>query len=78
LLLHFRAGILSGLEGGVAKRINSLIDAHSDAGRGNVIIKAAFAPAVLRREFTRLNAVTRNKATVGPQIAGPRWEDAAS
>jgi hypothetical protein len=77
LLLHFQAVILSGLEGGVAKRINSLIDAHSDAGRGNVIIKAAFAPAVLRREFTRLNAVT-NKATVGPQIAGPRWEDAAS
>jgi hypothetical protein len=72
LLLHFRAGILSGLEGGVAKRINPLIDAHCDAWTGNVIITASSAPAVLRREFTRLNAVTDNKATNGPQNAGPR------
>jgi hypothetical protein len=41
-------------------------------GRGDVIIKAACAPALLRREFTRLNAVTDNKATDGPQNAGPR------
>jgi hypothetical protein len=41
-------------------------------GRGDVIIKAASAPAVLRREFTRLNAVTDNKATDGPRNAGPR------
>jgi hypothetical protein len=40
-------------------------------GRGNVIIKAACAPALLRRESTRLN-VTYNKATDGPQNAGPR------
>jgi hypothetical protein len=72
LLLHFRAGILSGLEGGVAKRINSLLMRNVMAGRGDVIVKAASAPAVLRREFTRLNAVTDNKATDGPRNAGPR------
>jgi hypothetical protein len=41
-------------------------------GRGDVIMKATSAPAVLRREFTRLNAVTDNKATDGPRNAGPR------
>jgi hypothetical protein len=47
--------------------------------RGDVITKAASASAVLRREFTRLNAVTDDKATDGPrEMPGRAREDAAS